>query len=247
MVGVILFLVLFASTVFLGFIATPIFGQGIRFIEQVATPGPSITFGVSVSVMGAIVVFLYTAVTQNIKTKNVLRSYRAAEQKLIDMGKMESREIVEYHRSYNWHSYAGLGFSTLFIIIALFLEGRLGERAGTELAVITLGLALISAATVILGVVDLVHTNTLTPLVTVDRRFAIINVIIVLGGFALSLQICAVGVFLSLINSWLSVFTTGVMLILMITLTQMRGIPVKSLHTERSLTLDEIKRIVRDH
>jgi len=244
MVGFVLFAGLFSATLLAAWWATPFFADFVGWIREMAGTAPATSFGVSVSVIGSLVVFVYTALTQNMRAKGVVRSYRRAEEELMNLNKMSPQEILDYHRSYNWHSYAGLGFSTLFIIVALFIEGRLGAGSGFDFAVIVFGLALVACAAVILGIVDLVHTNTLTPLVTVDKRFELINILIILGGLALSLKICAVGVFLALINSWLSVLTTAVMIILMISLTRMRGIPIQSLRYERDLTDHDVQRVM---
>jgi len=156
---------------------------------------------------------------------------------------MDRNEILEYHRSYNWHAYAGLSFSTLFIVVPLFLDGKLTDRTPVEYFAIIFGLALLAVATVILGVIDFVHTNTLTPLVTTKRRFQIIHWVIVFGGAALALQICAVGVFLSLINPWLSIVSTIVALGLMAFLSEVRAIPAADIQIERGLTDEQIEQV----
>ena len=92
--------------------------------------------------------------------------------------------------------YAGLSFSALFIIVPLFLDGKLTDRTPVEYFAIIFGLGPLAVAKVILGVVDFVHANTLTPLVTTKRQFQILHWAIILGAAALSLQICAVGVIL---------------------------------------------------
>ena len=200
---------------------------------------PSPSWGIAASLVSSLLGFFYITVSQSRSKDGIIRRYRRAEELLIGFNKMKSEEILEYHRSYNWHAYAGLGFSTLFIIVPLFFTGQITSQEPFDRLAIFLGLGLLGLATVILGIIDLFHTNTLTPLVTTDRRFALIDVILKLGGLALMLQICAVGVFLSLINSWLSVAMACLSLWLMIFITERRGVSIDMLAKERGLTDQE--------
>lgn len=214
-----------------------VFAENVQLMQSTSNLSPA--WGIGVSVIGSAMAFLYVLITQNRPQKDTVRAYRWAEKMLIQMGKIEHKEILEYHRSYNWHAYAGLGFSTLFIIVPLFLDGKVSGRPAIEYFAIVLGLGLLAVATIILGIIDLVHTNTLTPLVTTNERFRIVHWILVLGGLALALQICAVGVFLSLISSWLSVVSTVVAVTLLVVLTELRGVPLSSLRDDRKLTDQE--------
>lgn len=200
---------------------------------------PSPSLGITASLVSSFLGFFYIVVSQNRTKPGVIRRYRRAEELMIGFKKMKAGDILEYHRSYNWHAYAGLGFSTLFIIVPLFFTDQIKTTDPFDKLAIFLGLGLLGFATVILGIIDLFHTNTLTPLVTTERRFVLIDVILKLGGLALMFQIAAVGVFLSLINSWLSVAMACLSLWLMIFITERRGVPIDQLVEEHELTADQ--------
>jgi hypothetical protein len=240
---------LFARLIVWSLIAAIAIGAGMladlhseRIVRNVTTltnafPKVGPMFGVTVSIVSSILGFVYVAATQNRKQRGVIRAYRWAEAVLIYQGRMSENELLQYHRSYNWHAYAGLAFSTVFILVSLLFNEKYG---GLETAIIYIGLALLTIATLLLGIIDFVHTNTLTPLVTIDARFRIIHWVIVFGGLALFLQICAVGVFLSLITPWLSVVSSVTGIGLMIFITSVRGVPLNSIAIERNLESSEL-------
>jgi hypothetical protein len=234
------YLIVFAAAAGLVFVFNPFVvwlsklpGSGV-FAQR-----PSPSWGIAASLVSSLLGFAYIVISQNRAKAGMIRRYRRAEELLIGFGKMKAGDILEYHRSYNWHAYAGLGFSTLFIIVPLFFTDQIKTTDPLEKIAILLGLGLLGFATVILGIIDLFHTNTLTPLVTTERRFALIDVILKFGGLALMLQICAAGVFLSLINSWLSVAMACLSLWLMIFITERRGVPIDQLVKEHGLTADQ--------
>jgi hypothetical protein len=204
---------------------------------------PSASLGIAASIVASLVAFFYVLLSQNRKKSGHILRYRWAEQALIQLNRMTREEILAYHASYNWHAYAGLGFSTLFIIVPLFFTDQIKSTNTMDQVAIFIGLGLLGISTVILGITDLFHTNTLTPLIPSDKRFELIDAIIKLGGLALMLQVCAIGVFLSLINSWLSVATSFFSLWLTIFITERRGVPIASLQEERQLTEEEAARV----
>lgn len=211
---------------------------------SVTNERPPASWGIAASFVSSIIAYAYIYFSQNWRKKpGYIRRYRWAEQTLAGMGRMTRDEILQYHGSYNWHAYAGLGFTTLFIIVPLFITGQLKVTDPLDELAIFLGLGLLGASTVILGMTDLFHTNTLTPLITSDRRFALMDIIIKLGGGALALQVCAVGIFLSLINSWLSIMTSALTLWLTIFITERRGVPIASLQKERELTDEQARQV----
>lgn len=221
-----------------------IFHPVVVWLPKLAQSGlfaqrPSASWGIAASLVSSLLGFFYIVFSQNRAKAGMVRRYRQAEKLMMGFGKINAEQILDYHRSYNWHAYAGLGFSTLFIIVPLFFTDQIKTTDPFDNLAILLGLGLLGFATVILGITDLFHTNTLTPLVTTERRFALIDVILKLGGLALMLQISAVGVFLSLINSWLSVAMACLSLWLMIFITERRGVPIDQLVAEHGLTAEQ--------
>jgi hypothetical protein len=211
-------------------------------VTQTASPSlVSPAMGIIVSILASIIAFAYVTITQNRHTQGVVRTYRWAEMALIKLERMKHSEILEYHRSYNWHAYAGLGFSAVFIVVPLLLDDKINNNLNNSVQyfALLLGLGLMAVSTVILGIVDLVHTNTLTPLMTSKRRFRIIYWVLVLGGAALAMQICAVGVLVSIFSGWLSVLSSLVALTLMVFMAELRGVPLAELEAERQLTKKE--------
>lgn len=205
---------------------------------------PSTSIGVLASLLGSVLGFCYIAATQNMRKRGHIRRYRGAELSLVEMGRMDQDEILEYHRSYNWYAYAGLGFQSVFVIVPLFFGDQIQKMSPADQTAVFIGLAALGISTILLGIIDFFHTNTLTPLVTNRKRFELIDTILKIGGLSIFLQTTAVGVFLSLINSWLSVATSVIALWLMVFITERRGVPVDALAAERGLGEHELSRVL---
>jgi hypothetical protein len=206
----------------------------------VASP-PDKSVGVLVSIITSIAVFAYVAITQNIRFGREISRYRWAELKLVELGKMKIDEVMTYHARYNWFSYAGMSFSTLLIITSLLYTGSPTDKDQT--VIVFMALSLLGIASIILAVIDIFHTNSLSPLITIRKRFELINRVIILGGAAIVLQVCAISIFLSLINPWLSIFASVTAIYLIISFSLVRGVPPKALQAERQLTDDELHQV----
>jgi hypothetical protein len=221
----------------------------------VAAPPPAST-GLAVSVVTTFLGLVYVLVTQNRTKRGLVRRYRWAEQTLMELDRERTlrgasrqgegfrRDMLNYHSSFHWYSYAGLGFQSVFLIVVLFDPQKLSSMPHVKQVGVFLGLALLGISTVIFGFTDFFHTNTLSPLVTTKRRMVLISIIVMLGGFSYLLQICSVGIFLALINPWLSLFSSLTGVALMILITEMRGVPILELKEERDLSEDEMLKVM---
>jgi hypothetical protein len=216
---------------------------GLHSVFSADPPGGSV--GLLVSLSGGVVIFGYVAVTQDRRQKDNIFRYRRAELKLLELKKMERQEILDYHAQYNWDTYAGLSFSVLLVIASLLFT--LGNAIDTqeEEVIVFVSLLLLAVSSVALMIVDLFHTNTLSPLITAKKRFELVVVTIKIGSAAIILQVCGISSFLALINSWLSVFVSLVAVVGIVFFSGCRGVPLAALKSERNLS-DEDGEEIRD-
>lgn len=221
------------------------------YAKLIASPPPTST-GLAVSIIATLIGLVYVLSTQNRTKPGFVRRYRWAELELMKLDAEKSKhgegtgfrqDMLSYHSKFHWYSYAGLGFQSVFLIVVLFGPEKLRVMPQANQVGVFLGLALLGISTVIFGFTDFFHTNTLSPLVTSKRRMHLIAIIVMLGGVSYLLQICAVGIFLALINPWLSLFTSIVGVALMILITEMRGVPVEELQDELDLDEGQMKRV----
>lgn len=221
------------------------------FIE---TP-PTTSTGIAVSIATTFFGLTYVLVTQNHKRRGLIRRYRYAELYLmkLDRGARQglSRsdggfrgEMMSYYSKVHWYSYAGFGFQAVFLIVVLFAPEKLRSMPQASQVGVFLGLTLLSISTVTFGFTDFFYTNTLSPLVTTERRATLVNIAVILVGFSYALQICSVGIFLALINPWLSLFASVTCGSLMVLITELRGVPALELMKERDLSEREMNEIM---
>ena len=211
----------------------------------VAAPPPKAA-GFLASVVSAFVAFCYAAVTQNRKKKQHITRYRWAEEVLVERKHLTRDDILKYHAEYNWDAYAGISFSTLLVIVSLlFTFGRDTRYEHIDYLIVFCSLLLLAVSAIILAIVDMFHTNTLSPLVTSKKRFELIDTIIKLGSFAIVMQVCAITMFLSLLNAWLSIVVSVVSLALIVFFSRLRGIPLATLVEEHQLSEAEIEEVRR--
>lgn len=218
--------------------------------KLVVSPPPTST-GLAVSVITILIGLVYVLATQNRTKQGMVRRYRWAELKLMELeidklkqgetltGDSFRQDMVRYHGQFHWNTYAALGFQSVSLIVVLSAAEKIRAMLPVDQVGVFLGMALLGISTVVFGLTDFFHTNTLSPLVTSKRRMLLINVIVMLGGFSYLLQICSVGIFLALMNPWLSFITSITGLGLMVLITELRGVPINELEEERQLSEGE--------
>jgi hypothetical protein len=202
----------------------------------VVAPPPKIA-GFVASIVSAVVAFGYAAVTQNRKRRNYVTRYRWVEELLVEKNHLTREDILRYHAEYNWDVYAGISFSTLLVIVSLlFTFGKDARYEAIDYLIVFASMLLLAISAIVLAVVDMFHTNTLSPLVTCKKRFELVDIILKLGSLAIVMQVCAITIFLSLLNSWLSIAVAIVSLLLIVFFSRLRGIPLETLIAEFQLT-----------
>ncbi len=218
--------------------------------KLVASP-PSTSTGLAVSLITCLIGLVYVVVTQKRTKQDFVRRYAAAELWLLKrdaerlkQGKIKAgdsfrREMLSYHSHFHWNTYAALGFQSVSLIVVLSAIDKIRVMPQANQVGIFLGIAFLGVSTVLFGFTDFFHTNTLSPLITSKRRMFLINIIVMLGGFSYVLQICSAGMFLSLMNPWLSFITSVTGLALMMLITEVRGVPIEELQHEQHLSEGE--------
>jgi len=179
--------------------------------------------GVMAALVAAWSTVVFTAFNQNRDSRTKVRKYRAAEESLVGSDKINVGDLIQYHSNYKWHAYGSISFSTLFIIVSVIVAGD--NYSMEENVVIGLSIFLLMLSAFILAAIDLMHTNTLSPLVPIRKRFELVNMSVVLGGFAVVLQIAAVISFVALFSVPASVGGAIAFFVLNVWVTRIRAIP----------------------
>jgi hypothetical protein len=200
--------------------------------------------GVLASISGAVMTTIFVLFTQNRRIPHFILRYRSAEERLIEFKKMQVEEIVRYHTEFNWDVYASMSVGALIIVVSVLYEKKdvLTDQKGV---VIFLSLLFLALSATLLAIVDMFHTNTLSPLITTHKRFQLVDLTLKIGSIAIVLQICAISSFVALINVWLSFLVSAASLWLVVFFAVRRGVSLDDLKRERNLTDREAEEIWR--
>jgi hypothetical protein len=235
-IGVALFLLLYPN---LDAIVTALY-------NVMVAGAPPKAAGFLASVVSAAVVICYSIITGNRKHKLRIMRYRWVEELLLEKKHLTRDDILKYHAEYNWDVYAGISFSTLLVIVSLlFTMGESSKYTHIDFVIIFVSLLLLAVSAVILALVDMFHTNTLSPLVTSRKRFELVDIVLKLGTFAIVLQVCAITMFLSLVNAWLSIAVAAVSPAVIVLFSRLRSIPLDALVEEHQLSQEETEEVRR--
>ena len=206
----------------------------------------------------AIVFFALTARAQNRKAARgkdgVIRRYRHAEEYLIETGKLSHEALIEYHREYKWESYAGIALSASMVVATLVIQGGmdglLGEPVGPNTSLTGNTLALWNAGALaisgaMMAAAELVHTNTLSPMVPIKTRLKVVGRTIVIAGMGVTLAVSSVFAFFALAAPVLAMLGTLVFFFLGMWLPSARAIPRNEMIDRFKLTDDEWDEMVK--
>ncbi len=209
------------------------------------TGAPPKAAGFLASVVSAFVVICYSIITGNRKHKLRIMRYRWVEELLLERKHFTRDDILKYHAEYNWDVYAGISFSTLLVIVSLlFTIGQSSKYTQVDFVIIFVSLLLLAVSAILLALVDMFHTNTLSPLVTSRKRFELVDIVIKFGSFAIVLQVCAITMFLSLVNPWLSIVVSTVSPAVIVLFSRLRSIPLDALVAEHQLNDEEAEEVL---
>lgn len=197
--------------------------------------------GVLASLSGAVMTVVFVLLTQNRRVAKFILNYRSVEERLIAIKKMQIEEILRYHTEYNWDGYASMSVGALMVVVSILIDR--GPPHGERGAVIVLSILFLALSAILLAIVDMFHTNTLSPIITTRKRFQLIDLILKIGSIAIVLQICAISSFIALINVWLSFAASAVALWFVVFFAVRRGMSVEELKAERGLTDQQAKDI----
>lgn len=198
----------------------------------------------------AVVFFVITARRQNRKMgkdKNGrIRRYRHAEEYLVETGKLSHEALIEYHREYRWEAYSGFALSAAIVVAALVIQG---DATGTslfvdaELALWNAGILAIAGA--LMAAAEIVHTNTLSPLVPIKTRLKVVGRSIVVAGIGITLAVSSVFAFIALAAPVVAIAGALVFFFLVLWLQSARAIPRDEMIEQFKLDEDEWDELVR--
>jgi len=198
----------------------------------------------------AVVFFIITARRQNRKMAKDkagrIRRYRHAEEYLVETGKLSHEALIEYHREYKWESYSGFALSAAIVVAALVIQGDAtgtAPFADAELALWNAGILAIAGA--LMAAAEIVHTNTLSPLVPIKTRLKVVGRSIVVAGIGITLAVSSVFAFIALAAPVVAIAGTLVFFFLVLWLQSARAIPRAEMIEQFELNEDEWDELVR--
>lgn len=196
------------------------------------------------------VFFIVTARRQNRKMgkdkKGRIRRYRHAEEYLVETGKLSHDALIEYHREYRWEAYSGFALSAAIVVAALVIQG---DATGTslfadaELALWNAGILAIAGA--LMAAAEIVHTNTLSPLVPIKTRLKVVGRSIVVAGIGITLSVSSVFAFIALAAPLVAIAGALVFFFLVLWLQSARAIPREEMIEQFKLDEDEWDELVK--
>jgi hypothetical protein len=131
--------------------------------------------------------------------KDKVCKYRPYEEKLLHQGKLELKDIMDYHAQYSWGNYAAVTIGMVLISVAMLaMEGNKLNPA--EKVIQIFAVVCMTAAAIGLCWADLLHTNTQTPIIPVDRRFKLIDRSVQIGTMGTMIMVLAVLFFVCMID-----------------------------------------------
>ncbi len=215
-------------------------GYGNVFVQINRWPPSS---GILIAIISGISVVIFVLYEQNRARERYITSYRKAEEYLIltKNKKFNFESLMCYHRSYNWSLYAGVFLSAALLAAAFSYD--IDYYEARNLAFVSCSAMAVGGT--IIAVVELVHTNTLTPLVPVNSRFRIVNWCIILGGFGVTVSICAVICFIAILSPFASLAAGISFFVVIFLLTRQRAIPIDEISEAFNLNPDQIAELLK--
>ena len=198
----------------------------------------------------AVLFFVITALRQNRKVghskKGRIRRYRHAEEYLVEKGKLSHEALIEYHHEYKWEAYSGIALSAAMVVAALVIQGDatgVAPFAEAELALWNAGILAIAGA--MMAAAEIVHTNTLSPMVPIRTRLKVVGRSIVVAGIGVSLAVSSVFAFIGLAAPFIAVLGTLLFFFLGLWLQSARSIPRDEMLEQFQLDEDEWNELVK--
>lgn len=151
-------------------------------------------------IVGAFVALLVVVSLSGFFSRRRINVYRPYELKLLEQGRLDLKDVLEYHSQYHWGAYAAtaVGMVLLAVTILLTSDFRLTE-AQTLIQYIAIGS--MTVATIILCWADLVHTNSQTPIIPIKKRFDLIDISVRFGTLGAMIMILSILFFVAMISA----------------------------------------------
>lgn len=169
------------------------------------------------------VVLLLTILANLLWKKNHVSVYRPYEEALLITKRLKLEDMMSYHQQYNWGSYAAItiGMVLLSVTILVLDIEKLGD---THRVVLSAAVCTMAVSAILLYYADLIHTNTQTPIIPIDRRFRLIDISVQFGTFGAMLMILSVILFICLIEFWVTVVACAIYIAVTVTITVRRRV-----------------------
>ncbi|WP_291843203.1 hypothetical protein [Maricaulis sp.] len=198
----------------------------------------------------AVLFFIITALRQNRPVgkgrRGRIRRYRHAEEFMVEKGRLSHEALIEYHREYKWEAYSGIALSAAMVVAALVIQGDAtgaAPFADSELALWNAGILAIAGA--MMAAAEIVHTNTLSPMVPIRTRLKVVGRSIVVAGMGVSLAVSSVFAFIGLAAPFIAILGTLIFFFLGLWLQSARSIPRDEMLEQFQLDEDEWNELVK--
>lgn len=222
-------------------------GLDCAILEISAMPKLATMIGIYVL---AAVFFAFTAVRQNrpmgTGKSGRIRRYRYAEEYLVEKGKLSHEALIEYHREYKWEAYSGIALSAAIVVAALVIQGdATGDAPFADATLALWNAGILAIAGAMMAAAEIVHTNTLSPLVPIKTRLKTVGRSIVIAGIGVTLAVSSVFAFISLAAPFVAILGNLIFFFLGLWLQSARAIPRDEMLEQFQLSEDEWDELVR--
>ncbi len=175
-------------------------------------------------VIGIFVVLLVVMARYAAWAWDFIAVYRPSEEKLLREGRLRLSDVLDYHAQYHWGDYAAITIGMVLVSVTLIaVEGKSLQPTATAVQAVAV-LTMVVAA-VLLTYADLVHTNTQTPIIPIDRRFKLIDMSVQFGTIGTMLTFVAVLLFVALISLWATIVACICYVLVLYAVQKKRRIP----------------------
>jgi len=133
------------------------------------------------------------------RSNRLIAVYRPYEERLLKLNRLSLEDLLNYHSQFNWGNYASIAIGMVLLSVTLMVLNN-DALTSIELTIQSVIVVVMAIATILLTFGDLIHTNSQTPIIPIQRRFKLIDVSVQFGTFGTILLVFSVLLFTCLIS-----------------------------------------------
>ena len=123
-------------------------------------------------VIASVLLHLIVLILVKMIRKGQIYRYRTYEKQMIIKGKLQLDDYIKYVKEFKFANYAAFSVSGAFIVITILLQSDFTE---VEELIRLFSVILLISASMFFVYADYIHTNTLSPIIPLIKRFKLID------------------------------------------------------------------------